>query len=248
MANGEIVVYLSHDAIPAHGRWLHEMVRPFEINDKIVGVMGKQIPRAHCIPMLKTEINSTFASFGPDIGTTIFYKDDFVKDQSVYDAISFYSDVNSAARKKYLTGKFPYQDVKYAEDQLFGRSIIDAGYYKVYASRGSVIHSNDLTLKQYKHRMFDETMGLRKIGLAVAVPSRKLITKMVIRGGVRDTRNIIKDHNYSFKRKLYWLVVNPLFHIEKWRGIRIAATAKLDDENLANTYSLENRNRQSAKK
>ena len=239
MANGEIVLYLTHDAVPSHNRWLHEMVRPFEINEKIVGVMGKQIPRPHCIPMLKSEINGVFAGLGPDFGTSIFYKDDFVRDQGVYDAISFYSDANSAARKDYLLEKFPYHDVGYAEDQLFGRDVINAGYYKAYAPRGSVLHSNDLKLSEYKRRMFDETMGLRKIGLPVPVPSKKTILKMTVRGVLRDTRNILRDSAYSLPRKAYWLVANPFFHIEKWKGVRLAARAELTDTQLIEKYSLE---------
>jgi glycosyltransferase involved in cell wall biosynthesis len=241
MAHGAIVVYLSHDAVPAHDRWLHEMVRPFEVNDKIAGVMGKQIPRPHCIPLLKYEIQSVFRNFGPDFGTAVFYKDDFVKDQGTYDAICFYSDVNSAGRKEYLTSKLPYQDVRYAEDQLMGRDIIDNGYYKVYAARGSVIHSNDLSLSEYSSRLFDETLGLRKIGLPVAVPSRKLICKLGLKGMLKDTVRILRDGEYSRKRKLYWVVVNPLFHIEKWRGVRRAALADLRDSTALNKYSLEAR-------
>lgn len=241
MAKGDIVVFITHDATPAHDRWLHEMVRPFEINDKIVGVMGKQIPRAHCIPMLKSEIRGVFSGFGPDFGTTIFYKDDFIQDQGVYDAVSFYSDANSAARRDYLTGKFPYQDVRYAEDQLFGRDVINSGYYKVYAPRGSVVHSNDLTLQEYQHRMFDETLGLRKIGLPVAAPSQKVVLKMTVRGVVRDTLAICRDGQYTFSRKLYWLGINPLFHVQKWRGVRRAALADLKDETVTEKYSLESR-------
>jgi len=240
-AKGEIVVYISQDVTPAHDRWLYEIVKPFELNDNIVGVMGKQDPRPHCFPLLKTEIRSVFSGFGPDFGTTIFYKDDFVKDQGVYDAISFYSDVNSAARRSFLTNQIPYQDVPYAEDQLLGRDIIDAGYMKVYASRANVIHSNDMELNEYKSRMFDETMGLRKIGIPVGIPSKKAIVKMIAKGVVRDAMNIVRDRDYSIKRKLYWLALNPFYHIEKWRGVRLAATADLEDSELFNKYSLESR-------
>lgn len=243
-AKGEFVVYITQDATPAHDRWLHEMIKPFEINPKIVGVMGKQIPRAHCIPMLKSEITAVFGGFGPDFGTTIFYKDDFVKDQSVYDAISFYSDANSAARVSFLKEKIPYQDVKYAEDQLLGRDIVDAGLYKAYAPRGAVVHSNDLTLLEYRRRMFDETHGLRSIGIPVSKPSIKTIIKMSARGILRDTRNILIDKQYSPSRKLYWLVCNPLFHIQKWRGVRDAFSTSVALADNVDKYSLEkNRNR-----
>lgn len=239
LAKGEFVVYLSHDATPAHNRWLHEMVAPFQLSERVVGVLGKQIPRPHCIPMLKSEINSVFGNFGPDQGTTLFYKDDFVKDQGTYDVVTFYSDANSAARRSFVTGDIPYRDVKYAEDQLFGRDIVDQGYIKAYAPRGAVVHSNDLELHEYRARMFDETMGLRKIGFNVAVPSYKTIIKLTGRGIVRDALRIVRDRDYSAKRKLYWLVMNPAFHVAKWRGVRFAAKADLDDEALAAKHSLE---------
>lgn len=238
-ANGDIVVYISQDVTPAHDNWLYEMVKPFDISDRVVGVMGKQDPRPHCFPLLKSEIRAVFGGFGPDFGTSVFYKDDFVKDQGTYDAISFYSDVNSAARRDFLIGKIPYQDVPYAEDQLFGRDVIDAGYMKAYAPRGNVIHSNDMTLREYKHRMFDETIGLRKIGIPVGIPSKKLIIKMIVRGVIRDSLRIPRDNQYSLKRKLYWLIVNPLYHVEKWRGVRLAALADTDDVKSINKYSLE---------
>lgn len=238
-AKGEIVVYLTQDATPAHDQWLYEITKPFELNEKIVGVMGKQEPRPHCFPLLKSEIRSVFNGFGPDFGTTLFYKDDFVKDQGTYDAISFYSDANSAARKKFLIGDIPYRDVPYAEDQLFGRDIIDNNYLKVYAPRAAVIHSNDVTIKEYKQRMFDETIGLRKIGLPIATPSRRLVVKMIIRGIIRDTLRIPRDKQYSFKRRIYWFAMNPLYHVQKWRGVRLAARADLADESILNKYSLE---------
>lgn len=241
IAHSTYIAYLTHDAIPSHDKWLDEIIAPFALNEKIVGVTGKQIPRTHCFPLLKYEIRSVFSGLGPDFGTTLFYKGEFVKDQGTYDAISFYSDANSAARVDYLTKQFPYKDVQYAEDQLFGRDIIDAGYIKVYAPRASVEHSNDLKLSEYKHRMFDETLGLRKLGIPVAIPSKKVILKMILKGVPKDTLRIMFDNDYSLKRKLYWLVANPFYHIEKWRGVRKACLIDPKEEKIVEKYSLENR-------
>lgn len=242
-AKGEIIVYLSQDAVPAHNKWLYEMVKPFELNEKVAGVIGKQTPRANCVPMLKNEINSVFNNLGPDDGTTFFYKDYFVKNQSQYDFISFYSDVNSAGRRSVLTGDVPYQPVAYAEDQLFGRDIIGAGYIKAYAPRGNVIHSNDIALKDYGARMFDETLGLRKVGIPVQRPSLKTVFKIAIKGIIRDAIRLIKDPDYSTKRRLYWLVVNPLYYIEKWKGVRLGAGVDITDELSHTAYSLEEQQR-----
>ena len=238
-ARGEIVVYLSQDATPAHDRWLYEMTKPFSLQERIAGVVGKQDPRPNTFPLLKSEIRSVFGGFGNDCGLTLFYKDDFMKQQGQYDVVCFYSDVNSAARKSVLTGDIPYKDVPYAEDQLFGRDIIDAGYIKAYASRGNVLHSNEMKLSEYKNRMFDETLGLRKIGIPVEKPSIKTVLKIITKGIIRDWINTLIDRDYSWKRKLYWLAVNPLFHIEKWRGVRLATSVDIDDVETTSKYSLE---------
>ena len=238
-AKGDIVVYLSQDAVPAHDRWLYEMTKPFEISPRIIGVMGKQDPRPKTFPLLKREIMSVFSSFGPDCGTTIFYSDDFVKQQDVYDKICFYSDVNSAARRSYLVGELPYKDVPYAEDQLFGRDIINAGYMKAFAPRGNVLHSNEFKLSEYKNRMFDETLGLRKVGIEVDVPGKRFIIKMVVKSVLKDIAFTIRDKQYSLKRKLFFIVTSLLYNIEKWRGVRLAALVDMDDAVAQKKYSLE---------
>lgn len=238
-AKGDIVVYLSQDATPAHDRWLHEMVKPFSLNDRIVGVVGKQDPRPKALPLLKSEIKAVFSNLGNDCGTTLYYRDDFVKNQQQYDLVCFYSDVNSAARKSTLTGDLPYSDVPYAEDQLFGRDLINAGYIKAYASRGNVLHTNDVSLKDYQYRMFDETMGLKRVGIPVDTPGIRQITKLVVRGTLKDAWSTVRDGEYSLKRKVYWLLLNPLFHIQKWKGIRRAAQTSVDDSATTEKYSLE---------
>ncbi|MFQ9338632.1 MAG: glycosyltransferase family 2 protein, partial [Varibaculum sp.] len=52
-ARGEYVVYLTQDATPAHDRWLYEIIQPLERFPQVVGVMGKQDPRATALPLLK---------------------------------------------------------------------------------------------------------------------------------------------------------------------------------------------------
>ena len=224
LARGRVVVYLTHDAVPAHDRWLYEMLKPFELNDKVAAVMGKQVARPWCFPLLKYEIRSVFAGFGPDFGTSLFYEDDFVQSEGVRNAITFYSDANSAALREVLTGPVPYRDVSYAEVQLLGRDLVAAGYVKAYAPRGVVVHSNDLTLREYDDRMVEETRGLREVGIDVAVPSIGVVARMVARGVVRDQVAILRDGEYSWRRKAYWSLVNPAYHLQKWRGVRRGAS------------------------
>lgn len=239
LARGEFIAYLTHDAIPASSQWLRELLAPFALDPKIVGVMGKQVPRPGCFPLLKYEIRGVFAGFGPDFGTTVFYKDEFVQSEGVLNAISFYSDVNSAARRDFLVNTIPYRDVRYAEDQLFGKDVVEAGYRKAYAGRAAVEHSNDLTLDEYGKRIFDETVGLRQIGFPIPPMARSAQLRMTLRGIAGDSLRILRDGDFSWKRKLYWLVMNPRYQIRKWSLYRASTLVDLNDEAAIRSGSLE---------
>ncbi len=240
-SDAEFMVYLSHDAIPANKHWLYEILKPFELHEKIVAVVGKQKARPKCVPILKYEIRSVFRSLGPDHGTTISYKDSFMKNPAFLDSVSYYSDVASATRRDFLLNEIPYRDVPYAEDYMFGRDLIEAGYMKAYASRAVVVHSNDLSFTEYKHRIFDETVGIRKMGVHIKKPRFRSMLKAVTLGSLADGVRIFFDREYSFKRKVFWLLANPFYHVEKWRGIRLAVSHTLGDEDLHRRYSLESR-------
>lgn len=239
LAHGRFVAYLTHDAVPASDAWLRELLAPFDLDERIVAVMGKQIPRPGCFPLLKYEIRGVFAGFGPDFGTSVFYKDDFASSEGVLGAMSFYSDVNSAARRDFLRDVVPYRDVRYAEDQLFGRDVIDAGYVKAYAPRGVVEHSNDLTLSEYGKRIFDETVGLRQIGSPIPPMSAAQQARLTLRGIAGDTLRILRDGDYSWKRKLYWLAINPAFQARKWEAYRRSTQVDLSDSAAVAAGSLE---------
>jgi rhamnosyltransferase len=239
LARGEFIAYLTHDAIPASDRWLHELLAPLrDTAADIKAVMGKQIPRPGCFPLLKYEIESVFAGFGPDFGTTVFFDDGTAKDQGLIDALSFYSDVNSATRTAFLRNEIPYRDVRYSEDMMFGQDIIEAGYKKAYAPRGAVIHSNDLTLDEYGKRMFDETVALRQIGKPIPRMRRRAQVRMTVRGIVADSIRIVRDR-YSGLETLRWLLVNPRFHLAKWSAYRAATRVDLADEAAIRAGSLE---------
>ncbi len=214
---------------------------PFSMDERIVAVMGKQVPRIGCFPLLKYDIQGVFAQFGPDFGTTVFYEDTFVHDEATRNALAFYSDVNSAVRREFLLSVMPYRNVRYAEDQLFGRDLIAAGYRKAYAPRASVEHSNDLTYSEYGARIFDETFALREIGMPVPAIGRGGMLRLIVRGILGDTLRILRDGSYSWKRKLYWLVVNPAFQVRKWRSYQKAAAADVLDEEALRAGSLEHR-------
>lgn len=240
-ARGEFIAYLTHDAVPSDEHWLAELIDPFDRFPDVVAVLGKQVARPRAFPLQKYEIHGTFRNLGPDFGTTIFYDAPFAATQGIRDAMAFYSDVNSAARRAFLVDVLPYRNVRYAEDQLFGRDIIDSGYAKAYAGRASVQHSNDLTLAEYGHRIFDETVGLRQIGHAIPAISKWAAFRHSMRGTLGDSARIVLDRGYSWKRKLYWLAINPFFQFRKWFSYQASTHVDIADTGAIRAGSLEHK-------
>jgi rhamnosyltransferase len=240
LAKGEFLAFLTHDAVPADDFWLAEMLKPFQLFPGVVGVMGRQIPRPDCFPLLKYEIKRVFETQGAEFGTTISREDTtFDRHPHYGPPARFYSDVNSATRTKYLLDEVAYRDVSYAEDQLFAQDFMRAGGSKAYAPSGAVVHSNDLTYGEYGKRLFDEIVGLRLAGAPVPPASHGF--RAFVRAVVLDPADIVQDKDYSASRKLYWLLVNPFFHLAKYRAGRRARRIDLSDPQVLAALSLEAR-------
>jgi len=248
LARGEFVAFLTHDAIPLTDRWLHHMIDPFELGPQLVAVVGRQVPRPRCIPVMKYEINASFARYGPEHSVHVSQRGDFdfTEHPALLDMLGFYSDVNSAARRHFLVSVMPYRDVRYAEDQLFGRELLLAGYRKAYAPQGAVLHSNDVTFAEYGLRIFDETVGLREVGFTVPRLTRWQLAKYATRGMLADSRRILHDPTIGRKRKPYWWIMNPAYHLQKWRAYAAASSIDLDDSESIGARSLEYRRKRSA--
>ena len=70
-------------------------------------------------------------------------------------------------------------------------------------------HSNDLTLRDYGRRLFDETVGLRRAGLADPRISFAGAVYRAVRRSVGDGIRIIRDPDLSFGSTVFWLLQVP---------------------------------------
>ena len=237
MARGRIVAFLTQDAIPGTQHWLDELTAPLR-DAAVAGVVGRQVPRRGCFPLLKYEIIDTFRALGPDHGTTITSLAAAGGDPDL-ERLGFYSDVNAASRRDFLLEVIPYRDLPYSEDAAFGRDVILAGYSKAYAGDGVVVHSNDLTLHEYGKRIFDEITALRRIGTELRAYGPVARLARWGWGVLHDSGRILRDPDYRFGERLGWLARNPAYHLAKWRNYARAMSADLDDPTAIRRYSLE---------
>lgn len=223
LATGDIVAYLTHDAVPVGAHWLTAMVAPFA-DERVAAVLGKQVARPSAPPALKYDIARVFARQGPD-GVVTVHEDDEKLAGVARSVATFYSDTSSAARRSILLGDIPYRDADYAEDQVFGREVIAAGYRKAYAADAIVEHSNDGNLREFGQRIAADLHGLRAIGTDVPRVSRFAAFKAFVKWTLADTGRIVGDSDFGVGRKLYWLVVNPVYHAVKWSAFAKASRA-----------------------
>jgi rhamnosyltransferase len=238
MARGRLVAFLTHDAVPAGPLWLRALTNPLDPEGlDAVAVVGSQEPRPGCFPLLKYEIRASFARLGSQSEASIISSED--EKRVGTDVATFYSDVNSATRRDFLLNVIPYRDIAYSEDFAFARDLLDAGYRKAYAPTAVVEHSNDLTLAEYGRRIFDEAIGTRRVGHETPNPGRIGWLAHAAVGALRDSARIMRDPDYPLGRTLYWLAVNPAFHVVKWRSYARANRVDLDDDAAIAKWSLE---------
>lgn len=237
-ARGKVIVYLTQDAVPAGKMWLANLVAPI-LDGYADAVVGKQIPRPEAPPVLKYDIMDTFTQIGSSVGVTVFRENSTRLTQREKDISAFFSDVNSAIRREVLLTAVPFREVPYAEDQLMGRDILANGLVKAYAPRGAVIHTNEISLKEFRKRIFDETVGLRRVGIPVATPSRLIVLVRTLKAALGQTRRIMRDPQYSLPQRCFWILVNPWLQWQKWKGVRQGSLVDIHDGMAVDEHSLE---------
>jgi rhamnosyltransferase len=226
LAKGDFVVYVTQDAAPASQHWLDELLRPFDLSDKVACVYGKQVPRPDCCPTVKRDVINHFRSFGPDPFVMLQMDNPLLTSDAERDAITFFSDVNSAVRRSALK-TVPFRDVQYAEDQALGRDMIKAGFIKAYAPLAAVIHSHSYPPRRYFARMYEEMLGLwTTTGRSIDTSLWRHVA-IVLRDTAKDWRFILRDPDYSPGTKVKWFVQAPVYNLARRVAVRLARKPQL---------------------
>lgn len=236
-SKGEFVLFLSQDATPSHLRWLINMIEPFYLSEKVGCVFGRQVPRPNAVPTIKREVSSVFNNFGLTESIVIARHISLVDGKKQTEIDAFFSDVNSAIRKS-LNKTIPFRDVAYAEDQALAQDMQEKGYYKAYAPQGSVWHSNEYSVKEFRKRKFDEFIGLQdSIGYELK-PSVKSLALGWLRPTLADWTFIRKDREYGKRLKLRHSITAIGYNVMSGRG-RYEAGKYRDDNKKRDRLSLE---------
>lgn len=143
MCSGDIVLFMTQDAIPYDEFYVENLIKPLLEDPFVAMSSGRQLPRedARRFEQLVREFNYPSQS-------NIRSKEDI---STLGIKAFFASDVCAAYRKSYYLECGGFEEVNTNEDMLMAATFLSQGYKVAYSADACVHHSHNLTLReQYK--------------------------------------------------------------------------------------------------
>ena len=147
MCDGEIMILLTQDAIPADEHLIENLIKPFE-DEEVCAAYGRQMADKKDNP-----VEAYTRIFNYPKESRIKSKEDLPK---LGIKTFFCSNVCAAYRKSEYNalGGFPLHTI-FNEDMIFAGKLIQNGYAVAYCAEAKVYHSHNYSGLQQFHRNFD---------------------------------------------------------------------------------------------
>jgi rhamnosyltransferase len=152
LAKGDLLIFLSQDAIPVNVNWLRKLVGVLKSDDKIAGVYCCQIPRNSSSYLTRRQIENHLPKESQVC---------WIKQKVNYEKLTpvekyrfcQFDNVCSCVRKS-VWEKFKFNDVEFGEDIEWSKRVLEAGYKIAYCKEAAVVHSHTLSLKDTYRRAY----------------------------------------------------------------------------------------------
>ncbi|HET8672257.1 MAG TPA: glycosyltransferase [Thermoleophilaceae bacterium] len=241
LARGEHVAFITQDATPAHERWLAALLEGFARADDVALVFGPHEPRPDASHMIKSEMERHFELWPDGDVQRLDRSPQGLLDYRAYPGkISFFSDVNGCVAR-WAWERVPYREVPYAEDQLLGREMIEAGFSKVYMADAAVLHSHDYPPMRFLRRYFDEFRGMREV-LGHREPWGAKRTPWAVRGLSGADKRWLRARGVNGTGLVRPLSRSVLHHTIRMTGAIVGSRADRLPAPVRGALSLEGRN------
>jgi glycosyltransferase involved in cell wall biosynthesis len=244
LAEGAHVAFLTQDATPAHEGWLAALLEGFAVAHDVALVFGPHEPRPDASHMIKAEMERHFAVWGDggreiDVQRLGQSSDELQAYRGFPGRWTFFSDVNGGVAR-WAWERIPYRAVPYAEDQLLGREMIEAGLAKVYHPAARVLHSHDYPPAQFLRRYFDEFRSLREV-LDHVEPAHPLRTPLTVRGLARGDERWLRENGVNGADLRRAVAISYRHHAIRQTGAIVGTRADRVPRPLRRLLSLEGR-------
>lgn len=156
---GELVAFLTQDAVPAGPGWLDAWVRFMAAHPDVAGAFGRQEPHHGADPLEDWEVRSHFDTFS---GRPHVFRaaPPGAATEAERSRLHFFSNVNSCVRREALQS-LPFPAIAFGEDQAWAAAAQAAGLATAYADEPLVRHSHDYRAVELFGRRYDEARFMR---------------------------------------------------------------------------------------
>ncbi|MCH2037575.1 MAG: glycosyltransferase [Rickettsiales bacterium] len=243
MTSGEFVIMLTHDAKPYDTKWLQHLVDSMTDDPKVAGSFGRHEPYADATPFISRDLKLHFDGFKNHASiVSLDDKERYENDEQYRQFLHFFSDNNSCIRRS-VWEQIPYPDVDFAEDQIWAKTIIEAGYKKAYADNAVVYHSHTFGPWENFRRSFDESYAfLRLFGYKLG-PSILNILIGSYRQSYHDAKYMRRTSGFKL-RSFYWtaraVFDNFAKHLGNYMGQRALSFPSWFINRISRDRSLKN--------
>jgi glycosyltransferase involved in cell wall biosynthesis/SAM-dependent methyltransferase len=243
LARGDRVAFLTQDATPADEGWLAALLEGFEQADEVAAVFGPHVAREGASHVIKAEMKRHFANWGEGVAIDVQRLDRSPQGLAAYRAepgkLTFLSSVNFMLARE-AWEQVPFRQVPYAEDQLLGRELIEAGFAKVFHPRAAVMHSHHFPPRLFLRRYFDEYRGLREV-LDHREPASPRHLIRTVRAFTREDRLWLESQGVTGRQKRRALGYSRRHHTARLVGAGLGSRANRLPSWLRRRLSLERR-------
>ena len=143
-SRGDIVCFMTQDAVPVDSRYIENLIEPILGDDRVAISSGRQLPKADArrFEQLVREFN-----YGPESNVRS------LRDvESLGIKAYFATDVCSAYRRSTYRELGGFGETDMSEDMLMAAKAVNAGYRVAYAADARVYHSHNLSPSQQYRR------------------------------------------------------------------------------------------------
>ena len=213
-ASGELLVFLSQDAIPQGVDFLARLLAPLQ-ERRVAGVYGRQQARVGAPPP-----EQFFLAF-------MYGEKPRVQEARGPEQLSMestlFSNVCSALRRTELLEQPFAEDLIMSEDQEWSARMLLQGRLIIYQPDALVIHSHTYTLARAFKRFFDSGVSASRAYLAGEegeLPRASAVGKSVLRdNALRYAREELRWLVRS--RQMHWLPYTLVYELSKFLGLQM---------------------------
>ncbi|KAB7668455.1 glycosyltransferase family 2 protein [Bacillus sp. B1-b2] len=188
LSTGELLLYMTQDAIPADEYLIENLISSFE-DEKVMISFARQLPKSDAAPLEVFARNFNYPS------VSILKSKEKIKELGI--KTFFNSNVCSMYRRSLFTKFKGFREkIILNEDMILASEAILNDYYVYYNAEAKVYHSHNYNLKQQSKRYFDIGMAFQETEHLLSMASNE-------KEGIKMVFNQIK---YLYKNKKISLI------------------------------------------